>query len=189
SHWGEIASKPFSTLGEVEAFLKVYHPVAVNKSCGFHVHISVKKVINYTKLMSRNFFASFLSAATEWGKEVKLPESHPFWDRVKGGSRFAKKEFRPIAQLGILEKDGGRSGWMGRDTRRTLLNYCWAMHGTLECRLFPGWASADEAFGAAEFFTNFVDDYLKRKRRKMHLSTYYAKYTVKRLERLRVLKQ
>jgi len=181
-HWGETASPPLS-LAAALRYIKDNYPDGSNDSCGFHVHISVRRPIDYARLMKRGFWTEFLAAVREWGEKQKLPLTHQFWSRLDGENRFARKLFRPLSQIGITEKDGRGSGPQGRETRRTLLNYCWAMHKTLECRLFPAWETPELAQSATSFFVNFVEVYLAEKsKRKARLKNSYNVYTVKRLE-------
>ncbi len=173
-HWGEIASKPLRISG-VMSFLDANFPDDTNESCGFHIHISVKRTIDYARLMKRDFFNAFLEATRAWGKDEGIPLTDPFWARLEGKNRFAKKIFRPEAQIAVTGKTGAEAGEFGTDTRRTLLNYCWSMHRTLECRLFPGWKDKALCKKAVDFFVTFVEGYLEEKsKRKMKLlKTYF----------------
>lgn len=172
-HWGEIASKPVTFQGAM-TFLDANFPDDTNGSCGFHIHISVKRTIDYARLMKRDFYTQFLAEVDKWAKEERLLKTDPFWERLAGKNRFAKKVFRPAAQMAVTEKVGAGAGLLGTETRRTLLNYCWSMHKTLECRLFPAWTDKARCKSAVKFFVEFVEGYLTEKaKRKMKLAKTY----------------
>ena len=99
----------------------------------------------------------------KWGKEMKFPAKHLFWERLEGKNRFCFKAFRPDEQVNLKTKeDGNRRNLEGQELRRSQLNFCYAMHGTLECRLFPGFATVKECQSAVEAFINCVESYLDK---------------------------
>lgn len=151
-HYGELPSEPLRAT-EVEAWIRKYYPQGVNDSCGFHVHFSTKKNLDYGRLMERKFFTQFHKAAGEWGKSMNLPTGHPFWPRWQGeNTQYCGKQHIPHKQVYVPNKGG---------ERYTMLNYCFSLHGTIEVRLAPGWETADLAVKWVEFIAEQVDAYLK----------------------------
>lgn len=149
-HFGEAASPPLP-LQELLEWMGKHYPTAVNESCGFHVHVSFKNILSYSRLMEDAFWTFFLAEATKFGKGMKWGAKHPFWARLNGKNRFSMDRFNPEAQVTQKTKV---------DSRRTHLNFCFAQHGTLECRLFPAFADPQEATRAVEWLTSTYESYL-----------------------------
>lgn len=162
-HWGEIPS-PALPFKDALQWTADHYPDGANLSCGLHVHVSLKSDILYAMLVSKNFFDSFLFAVEKWGKSEKLPKDHPFWERLLKKydahapdatttiARFCNRGFSPFKQIGMVHKD---------DARRSPLNYCHKMHGTIECRLFPAFDKVEQALSAIEFYVTFCDKWLQ----------------------------
>jgi len=160
THVGEIASEAM-TLAKSLEWLKEYYPHGSNGSCGFHVHVSVRSLLMYRKLTQPKFWKRFLLAANKFGESLAIPPDHLYWWRLRGENRFCYKKFRPLEQMALTIKP--QSG-TARDLRRCMLNYCWAMHGTLECRLFPMWEKYEDARASVLWFVQFVENYLQREK-------------------------
>lgn len=150
-HYGELASPPLP-LEKVAEWLKKYYPTGVNNSCGFHVHFSLRKNLDYSRLMDRKFFILFHKRAGEWGKAQNLPSSHAFWERLAGKNTYCKKQHVPGKQVYVAGKGG---------ERYTMLNYCYSLHSTIECRLAPGWETFELALSWVEFLIETVNLYLR----------------------------
>ncbi len=150
-HYGELPSPPLKP-EEAEAWLRKYYPDATNESCGFHIHLSTKRNLDYGRLMERKFFNHFYKEAGEWAKRVGLPREHPFWARWRGESTYCTKTFIPEKQVFVTTKAG---------QRYTMLNFCYGLHQTMECRLAPGWETADLAWQWTEWLMGLVEEYLK----------------------------
>lgn len=128
---GEVVSPPLK-YNDIETFLSANCPTYVNETCGLHVHVSFKdNTISYLSLMEKGFFEYFSNYMRTWGK-VNLPNHTEFWNRLEGKNIFCAKVFQPEAQINSITKDYNTGA-----ARRTQLNYCYAMHKTIECRMFP----------------------------------------------------
>ena len=158
-HYGEINSPPLQAEKAIEWLLQHY-PDGTHPSCGFHIHTSFLNTQDYHSLVSRRFYNHFLKRWDEWGNERQLSPTHPFWQRLEGKSvegsghnaAYAEREFRPYAQLLSDGKNDKR--------RRSHLNYCFRLHGTLECRLLPTFAEKELAADALSFYLSMIEGYL-----------------------------
>lgn len=151
---GEIASQP-GTLEELEDWIHKNYPKYIDNSCGVHIHVSFKdKVNNFLVLMEPKFYDYFKPFMESWAKNEKLPADHAFWTRFKGLNKFCKDEFKPEAQILINNK--------GTDVRYTQLNYCFAMHGTIENRLFPAFKEPETIVSAMNATVLCYESYLEK---------------------------
>lgn len=152
---GEIASKPFESLPASLKWVKEHYPSITHKSCGFHIHISVKETVQYALLMDKAFHVLFTSALESWGAkhcDVVNEENDNFWSRVKGENEYCRPHFNPTNQV--------LGEWHYH--RYTQLNFCaWWKYKTLECRVFPAFSTKSKALEAVSFFYNFVNEYLQ----------------------------
>lgn len=159
-HWGEIASPPLE-LESALGWMKDHFPDGVNATCGFHVHVSVKNTRLYAELTEKTFFNYFLSEVRKFGKSEGFPEDHPLWHRLREKSnkaphpaRFCNRPYAAHEQMALTTKT---------DARRSALNYCYAMHGTIECRVFPAWPDPEVAARAVLTYTNAIEDWLSHR--------------------------
>lgn len=129
------------------------HRAGHEANCSMHVHVSTKTTLDYAKLMSRGFFTAFKAGLEKWGKDHKIPQEHYFWTRASGKHRFCSGEFHPSKQSILRNKV---------DVRRTMLNYCWALHKTVECRVFPLFPEKSLGVDAVAWFVTFVEEWLKQ---------------------------
>lgn len=155
-HVGELASAPLESLELAEAWLKDKYPDAVNDTCGFHVHVSLKP-LHYSRIMHESFGLCFLNAMEDfWSRFRSEPGFDLFRQRLDGQNEYCQKIFRPEQQLFRREAYGDRATL----PRYSQLNYCWSRHGTMECRLFPCFPKVGHAVEALRVFTNCIDAYL-----------------------------
>jgi len=155
----DVASPPLY-IEDLCKWIETNIPDKVNKSCGTHVHISTRKVKDYMRLMEKEFFDYFINSMTAWGNEMKLPSGHLFWNRLEGGNQYCHKKFDPEGQVNQKGKAGNRY---------TQLNFCYGLHGTLECRLFPGFDDAQLCINAVKAFVNCVESFLRDTPDKLNL--------------------
>lgn len=151
---GELVSRPMATWDEVENFLQNNWPDATCSKCGFHIHVSFKNPAYYTVLVSEKFYQYFLDSMEDWGRNF-LCKNQEFWDRLRGQNRYCKKRFDADAQ--IKRKEKGHNNQL----RRTQLNYCYGIHGTLECRLLPMFKDLRTGISSVKAFITCVEDYLE----------------------------
>lgn len=149
---GETASMPL-VWENVKPWIDKNYPDKVNTTCGLHVHISVKSDSDYIRLMDPEFERFFLIRMEEFGKSMKYPQDHPFWCRLKGSNPFCAKDHKPEEQVIRTDKRG---------PRYAQLNYCYGLHGTLECRLFHGTSNPDEILACVKSFVDCVEEFLER---------------------------
>ena len=127
-HHGEVVSTPMASIEEAEAYMLAAYPDGHNASCGMRAHVSFKKMNDYSRLLTTEFWNYFTARMNEWGARTRLPQSPLFWSRLAGLNRYCEKAFRPDVQAQARHKSG---------ERYTQLNYCFKFHGTIECRLAP----------------------------------------------------
>lgn len=148
---GECVSKPLS-IDDAITFVDKCYPDETNSSCGLHVHLSVKSKIAYMKLTSPKFYDYFIKRITDWGHKKGIRQGSQFWKRLQGENTYCLNQFNPEAQYRTSEHYHG--------SRYTHLNYCYGLHGTVECRLFPAFQDKELAKSAVKEYYNIVQDYL-----------------------------
>lgn len=162
-HSGEAVSPPLDRLG-LETWIRSHIPDAVNETCGFHIHVSLRKQKDYLRLTSQRFYALLLKRVNEWGEEKKISKSHHFWRRLSGSftfqtpagnvRNFCRKEFLPEEQLWQTKKGGEGSA------RHCHLNFCYLLHGTVELRLFPAWSTVELYISSLDCFLGVIEEFL-----------------------------
>lgn len=152
---GELVLPPCSSLEELFTFCEKNWPDEVTERCSMHVHVSFKNITFYSQTMTEKFFNEFLSSIEKWGIEYPCANVH-FWNRLFDKNKYCRRRFNPEPQLHIT-KDTKHNN----QERRTILNYSYGCHKTLECRLFPAFINIKTAFSAIEHFVNFVENYLE----------------------------
>lgn len=149
---GELVSKPFSSLKELNQFLEKNY-IDETHSCGsLHIHVSFKNIALYGQLMTPEFNKFFQKRMREWGKEWPC-SNREFWNRLEGGNRYCSRDYRADKQVKSTTK-----GYH----RYTQLNYCWSFHKTLECRLLPAFQQVRTAKGAIEAYLNCIEEFLEK---------------------------
>ena len=150
--YGEICSPPLS-LSQLERWIRNNYPDHVNKTCGFHIHLSFKNSLDYSRLMSKEFYEYFLFQIEKWAREYGILPNSSFWNRLAGCNSYCKKRFAADEQVQLSGKES---------IRYTHLNYCFRLHGTLECRLFPAWKRSDTAIASVYALVNIVESWLSQ---------------------------
>lgn len=144
---GEIATRPFTNLNKAWEFMLEHYPDEVNRTCGFHIHVSMDEGY-YVKLMEKEFHEEFLKWATKLGAKYKKRLPATFMERVEGKNNYCQKKFLPEKQI------------HGTGDRYTQLNYCYHQHKTIENRMFPGCKSPKTAFFLLTQYLVFIEKYL-----------------------------
>jgi len=162
-HVGEAVSAPFPYLPaesqpEWVNWLTSHWPNAepphrTNRTCGFHIHISLVDHLSYAQLTSKSFLLTLRDSMLEAGKERGVPKKHIFWERMHGANTFCDLFFDAGVQMGIKEKGINRSryGW---------LNFSYGLHGTVEFRALPTFRDASLAVYFADKYFKLVDSWL-----------------------------
>lgn len=149
-HTGEVRSKPYKSWNVLK-WMRDNYPDYVNHTCGMHIHLSLKSKKAYISLMEPKFYAIFLKEIEKFA-EINIPKNHFFWKRFAGAEKYCQRKFHPNKQIGDTRKEA---------TRRTQLNYCYALHGTLENRLFPMFEDQILAIKCLRWYVKFVEVYLE----------------------------
>lgn len=140
---GEIPSPPL-LVADVEAFIKQCYPDKVNATCGLHVHMSFAHRLNYARIMTPEYMQAILKNLREWAEEEKLGADHPIWPRItKPNHDHCAHQYLGDAQVKMRKKDYHSRGTA--HSRYTAINYCYAQHRTVECRLLPMMETSDQA--------------------------------------------
>lgn len=143
SRTGELPSKPMFP-AEVASWMRKCYPIYVDKTCGLHVHMSFKHLKHYTWLMQPEFPVTMRKYLFYWAKDVRFPEDHHIWERLRGENRFCHDAFWPDIQA-RCKKDYDHAR---RGNRYTDINFAYASHKTIECRLLPMMESVELAIAA-----------------------------------------
>jgi hypothetical protein len=158
-HYGELPSPPLTPFRIME-WIKEHYPDRSNAYCGMHVHVSLKDQRDYAKLMSRHFYDFYLKALEKWAKDRDIKDIS-FWDRLMGApagthSRFTSSRFQPRLQVDALNKA------IVDQERRTHINYCLTLKGTLEFRTLPMFEDPKVAVDGVKCILQIIETYLRK---------------------------
>ena len=145
---GEIASAPLLKK-EVKNWILSNYPDQTNSTCGIHVHLSFCSDVDYSQLMTHEFYDYFLAKMEKWGNKNKINEGSAFWRRLEG-STYCNKKFIPDQQT------------YNNGDRYTHINYCYSKYGTLEIRLLPAFQKSCLAVSAVREIIKIVNEYLRQ---------------------------
>jgi hypothetical protein len=120
-----------------------------NKTCGTHVHISLKKKDRYEAMQTWRFYKTFLDA---YAKRFNLP---------KYSLRLTNEYCMPYSnQLDFwFATEKQRRSRSKNDYRRKVLNFCQNLHGTMEIRVFPQLTTISGIKEVLDFVVEFVTNY------------------------------
>jgi len=169
---GELPSSAYEDLEKAKAFLLGTYPDilptkwASDDNCGFHIHISMTRPSHYQRLMQRRFFEAVYTFWAAWGKEKAIPAKEPFWHRLANESLFCRSDYQPDEQVRLKSK---------ASVRYSGVNYCHAMHGTLELRLLPMFLDSNLAVAALEAWVKFVEGWCADRSTAIPKTTRYFK--------------
>lgn len=149
-HTGEIPSPPLE-LTAYPAWMKAFYPHHVNETCGLHVHLSFENAKLYQLLMTPSYPATIVRYVNSWATRENLPPEHCIWGRIKGKSEYCQHMFYADLQARRTEKDHDRQR---HGNRYTVINYCYGIHNTAECRILPMMATCDLGISAVK---NVID--------------------------------
>jgi len=165
---GEVALGPFfseeadtisSYFANIESVANEYFPDKTNSTCGVHFHFSTKRLADYVKLMRPEFYVKYRKAIEEYAQKTRL--SVLTQKRIKGNhlinyrgknKNYCFDTFAPEQQYTVFKKyDEGRY---------RQLNFCFAKHGTLECRVFSAKITRKKLIASLRWLFKFINDYL-----------------------------
>lgn len=160
THIGEVVSPPLP-LSVWKEWLTNHWPDAkppnrTNRTCGFHIHISVHNLRDYSLLTAKGFLFGVRDKMTEVGKELNIHSQHVFWERMLGLNNFCKLEFSPDKQIALV-----KGLHHGNPNRYGYLNFAYNVHGTVEFRALPTFRDSHVASRFAEEYFAYVDSYLE----------------------------
>lgn len=99
-----------------------------NRTCGMHVHIGGLTRLEYSTLMTPAFTEYIVEELREWGKQNKIKEGGEFYKRLSGTNTYCRDSYRAEEQKMDMDKNS---------SRYCIVNYCWALHQTVEIRVLP----------------------------------------------------
>lgn len=138
-----VAGKELRFYGKLDYtvdMIRKYYPDAVGPKCGGHVHVSLDQPGEYMILMSRVFYHYFRTRLKRWAERNLIGEdANLFWPRFNGDNSYCCNFFVPEKQI---RGDGHHVTHPDKKNgnckvRYACLNYGWAKHRTIECRLLP----------------------------------------------------
>lgn len=161
---GEIVSPPMKR-ELVEQWVKEHYPQIANETCGLHVHMSFKYPLHYMQLMTPKFTDAMVRALATWSIAKGLPKEHPLCKRILNPNhQHCAQLYLGDNQVYSDHKDYHSRG--KPHSRYTAINYCFKMHKTVECRLLPMFAVADEAVEAVNVVLDTTNKFLSKIRLK-----------------------
>lgn len=155
---GEIPSPPMPP-AEMGVWMRRYYPQSVNETCGLHVHMSFENSLHYQRLMVASYQATILKYIGLWAREEGLPKSHCLWPRLRGESVYCQHQFWADHQVKTRGKDHDQRR---EGHRYTVINYCYGTNGTVECRLMPMMADAEQGVRAVQRILDITNAFLAK---------------------------
>lgn len=147
-----IPQQPFENMEDFEKWITDNWPTEVTERCAFHVHFSLKNINLYSQCIDEKFYQNFVGAMNQLVKDKSIINPQ-FIKRLRGENKYCKNRFDPDSQLHVIGKG---------EHRYTLLNYSWAYHKTIECRLFPTFEWPQTAVTAVKALVNCVEGYFDK---------------------------
>lgn len=155
---GEIPSPPMAP-SELGVWMRRYYPQSVNETCGMHVHMSFENALHYQRLMVPSYQATIVKYVNEWAKGEGFRKEHCLWPRLQGQSTYCQHKFWPDHQIKTRGKDFNHER---EGHRYTVINYCYGTTGTIECRLLPMMADAEQGIRAIQRILDITNAFLAR---------------------------
>ena len=127
---GEIASSPSreGSLKKLVPWILAHYPDKVDDSCGYHVHLSLKEKSHYEMLMTHTFPMWVRCCAARWAKAKGIWNDANLQRRIICGNDYCRRIYQAERQVKLEEK---------KSERYCQLNYCYALHKTIELRMMP----------------------------------------------------
>jgi hypothetical protein len=154
AHVGEAVSSPL-TRDEVEEWIKKHWPLHTNITCGYHIHVSVKKPLYYFLLTRKTYTLQLRAQMWNLAKDLKLPDGHYIWKRLDGTNPFCLLNYDASGQIGVKVKK------VGMRVRYGFLNFAKNIHDTMEFRALPTFESPELALKFTNVFLDGVEEYVK----------------------------
>jgi len=145
-HTGEIPSEPLE-LDKLPTWMKKYYPPFVNETCGLHVHMSFVSAYHYARLMIPEYSLTIVKYLTDWAVKEGLPTDHVIWPRLRGECEYCQPVFDPDRQKVKVKKEYDHHA---PGNRYSMVNYQWTRLGTIEVRVLPMMATAEQGIRAVQ---------------------------------------
>ncbi len=130
-----------------------------NNTCGHHIHVGGITNREYAVLMDVDFHNTLKEKLLKWGHEHKLKVDSSFFRRLEGHNSFCKDDFRPLEQKYDTTKSS---------QRYCFINYCWALHRTVEIRVLPAFQKPELRIKASNKVLEIIHTYLDEHKPKIH---------------------
>jgi hypothetical protein len=178
---GELPSPPMP-LANVTPWLQAHYPQLYNESCGLHIHLSFNSALTYSRLMVPTYPATIIHYVAKWAETRKLPKIHPLWLRLQGQCAYCQHTFDADLQV-TMPKDHNRTR---PGHRYSVINYCYSLYNTLECRLLSMMDNAEQADDAVKQIIKITNAFLvvTAAREKKVLSVQAAEVGIKDEQRI-----
>lgn len=149
---GEIPTSPYSDFPNLAHGVREMYPDVVNATCGMHVHVSLTNGGAYSTLIDERFRDYFYRVLARWGRLHGLVPGHRFWKRLNGEVHYCDtKLWLPDRQLADTHKG---------DARYAGINFCYALHKTVEFRVLPMFHKVNTSLAAIRTVLRATDRYL-----------------------------
>lgn len=134
---GECVSLPLSNWTSLASWVKEYHPLEVDQTCGTHVHISFKNVMDACKLVDDTAWYRQMYENLRNLEGLTTDEKYMLDERLRGNHYYCRDRWQPEGQL------MGPSNDRYCSSRYTAVNWhSWHFHRTMEVRILPACNSA-----------------------------------------------
>ncbi len=160
---GEIPSPPLVVKAEDgetfwETWIRKFYPPVSNHTCGLHVHMSFTKALYYSRLMKPEYPLTMFEFLRRWAvREGTFLPTDPIWARFSGKNEYCTDNFWPDHQARTRTKDHDRQR---EGNRYTGVNYPFAVHSTIECRMLPMFPTVEQAIRAIREVLNITNVFL-----------------------------
>lgn len=155
SGWvGEYRMGPFTSWAAAKEKLTSHWPDRVNRTCGLHVHVSLTQSGLYTALMTERFYAHMLSSLRRFARIHHYASSSPMMARLRGENSYCAIGYSDDA----VYRQANTRGKGGE--RYNAVNFCKALHGTVEIRVLPATASALRGLRSIDRVLRTINRYL-----------------------------
>lgn len=151
---GEIPLGPIFQWDDVVTEVTRHYPHVTNRSCGLHVHLSFPTPGHYSAILSSRFEGYLHKRLMRYGRIKGFSPDGPFFQRLDGRNTYCARrwdEFSVRKQVRSVYKDSERYAF---------LNYCHALHGTVELRVLPAFMRATAAVKALRYVLESFERYL-----------------------------
>jgi hypothetical protein len=154
---GEAVSPPLEPSGYPK-WLGQCFPRWLDDTCGLHIHLSFTSIKYYEILAGRDedYHDTMMHYLTLWAQKEEaetpgtFPKDHHIWSRLRGENQYCMGKVWATKQLMRTTKPPGRNAVAANEVghRYTAINFCFAIHKTLEIRVLPMFTTVDRSVRA-----------------------------------------